>query len=50
MFFGAHLFHVRYSQGRSEELVEQVTHLAGGRVKLWLARGGGDARDDPKRP
>ncbi len=39
MFFGAHLFHVRYFQGRSGALVEQVMHLAGGQGNLrgWRA-------------
>ncbi len=39
MFFGAHLFHVRYFQGQSGELVEQVMHLADGQGNLrgWRA-------------
>ncbi len=39
MFFGAHLFHVRYFQGRAGELVEQVMQLAEGKDTLsgWRA-------------
>jgi len=39
MFFGAHLFHIRYFQGRAGELVEQVMQLAGEQVNLsgWRA-------------
>ena len=39
MFFGAHLFHVRYFQGQSGALAEQVMHLADGQGNLrgWRA-------------
>jgi len=39
MFFGAHVFHIRYFQGRAGELVEQVVQLAGEQESLsgWSA-------------
>jgi hypothetical protein len=39
MFFGAHLFHIRYFQGRAGELLDQVMQLAGEQQNLsgWRA-------------
>ncbi len=39
-FLGAHLFHVRYFEGRAGELIEQITELAGGSLSGWRAGAG----------